>query len=172
MGAGWRPSEATHAKANVILRLIKFVDWPDTAFSNASATFNLCVDRHPRLHRALVDLSTGSEAGSNSRSWRGRDISIVASSVAAEGSVNCHVRVLGAKAAREHKTRLSEEADSDTERATLLISDRRGFLNDGGHVALSVGIDTVRFDINTTRAQRDDLRISAELLGAARTVLR
>lgn len=164
LGAGWRPSEANDVKARVVLRLIKFVDWPADSFAAESSPLRVCVDSHPRLRRALDAVNTGS--------WRGRSI------VVSNSDPVCHVKVVGPRA-KGHGRASEQDATPNAEAAlaratsppTLLISDRRHFLREGGHVRLSLAIDTVRFDVNATQARQDDLRISSELLSIARKVI-
>ena len=145
----------------MLLRMIKFVDWPQEVFASAESPLSICVYEHPRLFRALraIDATT----------WHGRSVEV--QRLVDLNSSHCHVRVMGAEAVEHWREAGNASGDDHPVPATLLVSDRRNFLQDGGHIRLRLAVDAVSFDINATQAKQDQLHISAELLGVARKVL-
>jgi hypothetical protein len=52
----------------------------------------------------------------------------------------------------------------------LTVGDERGFVDEGGMIALRVVDGRVRFDVNVTAARRAGLRLSSQLLQLAMSV--
>jgi hypothetical protein len=143
-------------KAAFVYRFPQFVEWPPAAIQN-SRTLDLCVLQPNPFGSDLDQLVSGESL--NGRPFRVRVVTGV------DGLPGCHALFAGA---RSDMTGAVLKAAAG--RPILTIGETERFLEAGGIIALKVVDRRVRFEVNTTNAEKAGLRISAQLLGLAAAV--
>lgn len=137
-------------KAALIINLARFVEWPATAFADASARFNVCVIGVDPFGPALESVTEG-------RAVSGHPIA-VRRLVAFEPG--CHVLFVSASEAR----RVPVILDQIRGQSVLSVGDDRDFLTQGGIVAFFKRGENVRFDISAEAAEGARLKVSARVM--------
>lgn len=139
-------------KAEVVYRLLMFVNWPPEREAN-ERQIQFCIAGDGHFEYALQTL-----AGRNIRQFT---IS-VRRLIRPDGSAGCHVLYLPAP-----KSALSL---LPTDGSTLVISDAAGMLEHGAMINLQVEDGRIVFDVDLDAARRANLTISTKLLRLARFV--
>lgn len=159
-----RPSDLNPApeaaiKAAVVANLPKFVEWPASAFQSPSASFQVGVLGDDSVAESIVSAFSGKRLGdrvvSVSRLSKLEDANIV------------HLLYLSASEER----RLDVIIKSLDGRPVLTIADFNRFTQRGGMVGLVLQDGKVRFEINERVARASGLRLSANLLKLAASVV-
>lgn len=147
-----QPVSASAVKAAFVLNFMKFVEWPNTAFTSAQAPMVLCVDAVPsELSDALLGL--------DGRTAQGRSLSVRRES-APSAERGCNIAFLANAAS------LSNAMTAD---ATMLtVGDAPGFAESGGMIGLYSENGKIRFEINAGSVKRSKLRVSSQLMKLAR----
>ena len=144
-------------KAAVLVKLIQFVTWPDSALPAAGKPVSLCVlekDRWiPLLQRTVQGESLNDHPIVVARITKAREAS------------QCQILVVGGAIERE-----SMEMWQDSH--ILTISDEDTFGLHTSMVSLNVASGRMRFELNLDLAQKAHIRFSAKLLQLAKVVLR
>jgi hypothetical protein len=143
-------------KAAFLLNFMRFVDWPETAFSSSDAPREICILGRDPFGRDLTDIMRGEVV---------QDRSIVVrrvSQIAAAGA--CQVVFVSAAT---NPSRLR----SIQPMGTLIVADDPRFLRDGAMIAFVLEAKRVRFDVNQKAAEMAGLKISSKLLSLARMVV-
>lgn len=152
--------DADAAVAGVMGRFLQFVTWPETAFATRQAPLVVGIFGRPEqaeaVHRAVMG-----------RSNAGHPIEVRTLHSAKEVR-GCHLLYIDASGRDDMTAIVAATAGS----ATITMSDMRGFLGEGGNVALVVEDKHAVFDVNLTAAEQSGVRISSRLLQVARAVLR
>lgn len=140
---------ANRVKAAVMFNFAKFVAWPEQA-GDEQSTFVIGVCGASRLEPHLRAFT--------SHSVQGRMLEVRTFDPA--GPIpDCRIVFLGADVP------LDDLRDSLADRPVLTISDRPGFLDDGGMVLLYLSDDRkIRFDVNEDAAHDAGMIISSKLL--------
>lgn len=146
------PSVEYQVKASYVYNFLQFVDWPSDAFTGGSIT--VCVFGEDRFGSALA-----ATAGESSR---GRKIEIRRVSTPDELQP-CHVAFISSSERRREFQVLRELAG----RPVLTIGETRGFTDRGGIINLVPVGKTIRFEINQPAAERNRLKVSAQLMQLA-----
>jgi hypothetical protein len=154
--AAQRPGTSEESvKAAFLYNFTKFVDWPETAFTQPSAPFVVCAFADPGFRKALESILTNEQV-------RGRPITIAAPQL--EDIRGCHLAYFG-PADPERQARLLDAA----KRAPVLtVGEGRRFLDQGGLIAFMLENDRVRFAISKRGADAAGLNVSSKLLRVAR----
>jgi len=150
------PSEY-QVKAAFLYNFAKFVEWPDTAFSDTLAPLNICI-----LGKNPFD---GSLDVIRDKTVRGKSL-IVTRNPSIEKLGSCHVLFISAS----EKNQLSQIIRSLKNVSVLTVGDMEGFTLTGGMINLVMRDNKVAFDINLKSARHAGLRISSQLLRLANTV--
>lgn len=139
---------APQLKAQVIFRVLRFVDWPPANLAEGQA-LQLCLFEESPLAQELQALDGRSISGRvlQVRQMRGRQLG------------GCHVALVGAG-----------QDWSGTAASTLLVSEGPGMLERGVMLSVQVEDGRVVFDVELDAARRAGLEISAKLLRLARYV--
>lgn len=147
-------------KAALIYNFAKFIDWPPKAFASQEAPLTVCLyrDQHSDLHQALSAF-TG-------RSVQGRPIAL-RTGVVHSTLAGCHVLFIPEGQERW----LADLLPAAHARHILTVSDSDDFLAAGGMIELSSDDGRPRFSINLNAAREARLKMSAQLLKLAKTVL-
>jgi hypothetical protein len=143
-------------KAAFVYQFPQFVEWPAAAWRGVTAV-QLCIARPNPFGRELDELVRGESL--NGRPFAIREVG------APESLQGCHVLFVSASA--PGAAGMLKEARAA---AILTVGEGERFLDDGGIIALRVVERRVRFDVNTSAAQRVGLRISSQLLSLALNV--
>lgn len=145
-------------KAAVVFKTIKFVEWPEKAFSSPKAPLGVCLFGESPLVDALR-LTDGVEAQGHSLQFRQSPYA----KVRAEG---CQVAFV----AQSEAGRLTQILNDLANKPVLLISDIDGFAQQGGAIGLVQADNKLRFEVNLKAARQAGLNLSAPLLELATVV--
>ena len=144
-------------KAAFLYNFTKFVEWPQTAFSDASAPFRVCVFVDAGFRRDVEEMLKGETIA-------GRTLRVVTPE--ANEIKGCHLAYFGS---------------GDADRSAQVLSAMRGvpvltvgegsrFLQQGGVISFVLEDNRVRFDVNKQAVDRAGLTVSSKLLRVARNV--
>lgn len=144
-------------KAAVLVKLIQFVTWPDSALPPAGKPVSLCVLEKDRWIPILQQTVQGEYLDD-------RPIVVTRITKARDAS-QCQILVVGGPIERE-----SMEMWESLH--ILTISDEESFGLRTSMVSLNVESGRTRFNLNLDLAQKAHLRFSAKLLQLAKVILR
>jgi hypothetical protein len=144
-------------KAALLFNFAKFVDWPAAEQDDSMVIGVLGND--DELFEALAELVEGKTIGhsvvSTQRFQTLRELRM------------CHVLFIGF----EDRAQLNRALAVVSSGAVLTVGDGRQFPRDGGMIGLYFDGGKPRFDINNAAARKSGLRIRAQLLQLARSVI-
>ncbi len=144
-------------KAAVLVKLIQFVTWPDSALPSAGKPVSLCVLEKDRWIPVLRQTVQGESLN---------DHPIVVTRITKAREANqCQILVVGGPIERE-SMEMWQSAH------VLTISDEDSFGSHTGMVSLNVESGRTRFNLNLDLAQKAHIRFSAKLLQLAKVILR
>ena len=153
------PVSEPQLKAAFVLNFIRYVEWPEKAFSGKDAPIGLCV----------IGREDGSVALSSLEGKKAQERVIkVRYEVSADSARSCQVVFITESEARR--------VTATTLRAVqglpvLTISDAEGFIDSGGAIGIVHGEQKMQFEINRTALDKAQLKASSQLLKLARAVL-
>ena len=149
------PLDEHRVKAAFLYNFARFVDWPPDTFRDPGEPFSICVIGQDPFGPSLDDVVAGKAIG-------GRPVAIHRISDA-RLSGSCQVLFVGS-AADKHALSVLESPKS----AVLTVGDATSS-STSGEVIIRFIMENgkVRFEINTTAADRASLHISAKLLSLA-----
>lgn len=146
-------SEAA-VKVAFLYNFFKFIEWPNSA--TAQNRYTLCLTSHTDFGEHLLMLE--------GKTVNGKPLDIVRN-IAAKDLKSCHLIFVDA-------------ADSPGDYARDLkgtpivtVSDKAGFINQGGTIGLIQDGNRLSFEINLETANAGNTRISAQLLKLAKSIL-
>ena len=146
-------------KAYFLAQFPRFIDWPDTAFPSAQASFLICILGDFSLGPSLAEFTRGTLA-------HGRRVEI--RSVRPEQDLHaCHILFI-AQSKRKMYGKVLELAHGSN---TLTIGETHDFIDAGGGVSLSFELETLHFEVNLGATNGAHLRISSGMLSLARRVI-
>jgi YfiR/HmsC-like len=145
-------------KAAYLYQFLNFVEWPERAFANAGASFEICVMGADPFGSDLDNTVRGKRV-------RGRPVHVQRIAAQVEGK-SCHVLFIAAS----ERTRLSRILEAVASRPLLTVSELPGFEEQGGIIRFVVEHDNVRLRINPNNGAAAGLQISAKLLSVATVV--
>lgn len=152
------PLTSYQVKAVFLFNFAKFVQWPEAAFSNASAPFVIGVlGKNPfgsALEETLRDQKTGSRAIALRRLGSPDECS------------QCHVMFISSG----EEILLSNALRAAAGAPILTVTETGNFPANAGIINFAVVEGKVRFDINEAAAQSVSLKIDTRLLKLARVV--
>lgn len=151
-----QPALEYEVKAAFLLNFTKFIDWPPTAFADATAPFAVCVVGKDPFGRALADIIQGETVN-------GRRLAVKTFAETPRAQ-QCQVMFFGGS------DRDAGSALRDIGPGVLTVGEGARFLQDGGMIAFVLENRRVRFDINQGAAERAGLKLSSKLLSVARVV--
>jgi hypothetical protein len=150
------PSAEYAVKAAFLLNFTRFVEWPPAAFAGPEAPMEVCILGKDPFGRILDDVAEG-------ESVRGHRLVVRRIAQLPTGKT-CQTLFIATDVPNVRQT-LSELSSG-----TLTIGEGKGFLKEGGMIALEVENGRVRFDISQAAAETADLKVSSSLLQIARAV--
>jgi hypothetical protein len=153
------PSEREYLiKAAVLYNFAKFARWPSDAFDGPDAPLRLCILGADPFGDTLATIEDKPVNGRRLKTERISDVN---------DARRCHLLFVSA-AAQAQLEQLFKTIDGQP---VLTVADMPGFARAGGILDLTIMDDRLRFDVNTTAAERAGLKLSAKLLRLAATVI-
>jgi hypothetical protein len=145
-------------KAAFLYNFAKFVEWPEAALSNPTASIVLCVYGEDPFGPALDETVKG-------KSINSRDLAIHRTKNPQELRGCQVVFIDGAESKR-----LPEILGALQGASALLVGESGGFAEQGGQIQFLLEDNKVRFSINVDAVERAHLKISSKLLALAKIV--
>lgn len=146
-------------KAAVLLNIIKFVDWPETAWPDEGEPLTvgiLGVDPFgPFMEEVL-----------NDRKIKGRDVRIIRSNTL-PGLMDCQVLFIS----DSKESVLMNILDELQGRPVLVVGDMARFVHLGGMISIVRAGDKIQFDVNRAAYKAAEFTINAQLLKLAREMV-
>ena len=149
---------ASDVQAAYLFNFVRFVEWPDSAFSDDSAPVRICV-------LGETDFVEVARASIDGKTVKDRRV-VVEPTVDVVGSRDCHILFMD----RTRGADESEVLSTLARRSVLTVSERDGFAKRGGVANFVTVDDKVRFVINKKAADAAGLKISSKLLRIAQVV--
>lgn len=142
-----------HVKAAFLYNFAKFVRWPETAFADESAPFNLCiigVEPFIRARETLID-----------KRIRGHQVEVRRLD-GVDSGMGCHMLFVGAEESATVGSLLPALGDH-----TLTVGESSDFIGRGGVINLKAIDNKVRFEIDRAGGERYGFKFSSQLLKLA-----
>jgi hypothetical protein len=146
-------------KAIFLYNFVQFVEWPPSAFEDPSSPIRIGILGANPLGRTL-------EETVKNETVRNRKVVILQARQIDELK-NCHMAFI----ARGEKGKLAEVISVVDSRPILTVSEVDGFLQMGGIVNFYLDGKKIRFEVNPETAQRQQLKISSELLALGKRAI-
>jgi hypothetical protein len=151
-----RPTEY-QVKAAFLYNFAKFVKWPEGAA--LGATFVIAVVGDDPFGDVL------------DRTFAGKTILDRRVEVRRLGSLETPDRIQILFVSSSERARLPRLLKSLEGASVLTVGEMEGFTEQGGMIALRLGGDVVRFDVNLDQVERAHLKMSSQLIRLARRVI-
>jgi len=145
-------------KAAFLYNFTKFIDWPDSAFPDATSPFVVCALADAAFERELRTILEAEHV-------RGRPVEIRSAGQAADLR-SCHMAYFS----QAETDRAAKRLVTVSQAPVLTVGEGRRFLERGGLIAFYLEHDRVRFIVRKTAADAAGLQISSKLLRVAREV--
>jgi hypothetical protein len=143
-------------KAAVLLNIIKFVDWPEAAFSSNDIPFTVGILGVDPFGPFMEEIFNG-------RKIKERKVHIVRAKDLTD-LMRCHVLFIS----DSKKQMLSNILDAVRGQPTLIVSDMERFVHLGGMLSIFREDNKIHFDANRTAYRASGFTINAQLLKLAR----
>lgn len=147
-------------KATFLVRFAAYVSWPDAAFASRSSPLQLCVVGADPFGGLLEQLATEEHVGDRTLTVR-RPLD-------ADDVAGCHILYLGRLAVEENAGVLARSRGQPM----LVVTDAAQTSGAHGAIHFVIVDDRVRFHIDEAAAERNQLRVSSQLLSVALSVKR
>lgn len=144
-------------KVAYIFNFVKFTQWPKSAFEDSESKLNLCTIGDNPLSGELKDLENNSV--------KNRIISVIHLDKGGEDEVlsqGCHLLFIEGEAGE-----LTALPGKLTGSPLLIVSERDGFVTNGGVINLKIVDKKIRFEVNLESANKNKITISSHLLKLA-----
>jgi len=144
-------------KAAFLYNFTKFVEWPQSAFSDATAPFRVCVFGDAAFRHDVEEMLTGETIA-------GRPLRVITPEA---GDIKgCHLAYFGSA----DGDRSAQVLAAMRGVPVLTVGEGRRFLQQGGVISFVLEDNRVRFDVNKRAVDRAGLTVSSKLLRVARNV--
>jgi YfiR/HmsC-like len=159
--AGTRGQVATEyqIKAAFLFNFAKFVEWPPSSFSNASAPLRICVLGRDPFGDELRNIT-------KDKTVNGRRLE-VDQGIDLQVAKTCHILFIAAS----ETARLKQIFESMHGTDALTVGDTKGFVEQGGMINFVLENNRVQFEVNSKAAEQGGLKISSKLLSVAKLVI-
>jgi hypothetical protein len=151
-------SKEYQIKAAFLFNFVQFIEWPPTAFTNATSPFRIGILGDNPFGQALEEIV-------KNETIRNRNLAVKYSR-RVEDMDDCQLVFIG----KSEKGRLAELLPKLNSREKLIVGEIEGFARRGGMINFYLEGSKVRFEINPEAAQREGLKISSQLLSLAKIV--
>lgn len=148
-------------KAASIFHIIKFVHWPDGFFSEEDSLLKLCIVGKNPSNDYIIETLTDKKAHGRSLS-----VQLLEGSKFHGAAESCHVVFFGENASLEIPTVLKFIQDT----SILSVSGKEDITDRGGIIQLYKEDNRLKIKINNKNAQKNKLRVSAQLLDISQVV--
>jgi hypothetical protein len=145
---------AGESESALILKIGKFVRWPDAAFANVHGALQLCIAGGTDADAALDDL--------NGRKLQDRIIAVT-HLVSNDEISGCQILFVS----RSESERVGQILTRLKGNPVLTVSDMEGFVAEGGMIGISAASGRTSFAINRPASSRAGLTIGAQLMQIA-----
>lgn len=146
-------------KAAFLYNFAKFVEWPPSSFSNASAPLRICVLGQDPFGQELRNIT-------NEKIVNGHKLQ-VDQVVDVHTAKTCQILFV----ASSEKAQLNRILEGVRGSDVLTIGDTKGFVGLGGIINFVLENNRVQFEINHKAAEQAGLKISSKLLNVAKVVI-
>jgi YfiR/HmsC-like len=146
-------------KAAFLYNFAKFVEWPSSSFSDASAPFRICVFGLDPFGQELHDIT--SEKTVNGRKLQVDQVADL------QLARTCHILFI----ASSEKAQLKRILESLRGTNVLTVGDSDGFAKLGVIINFVLENNRVQFEVNHKAAEQAGLNISSKLLSVAKLVI-
>jgi len=146
-------------KAAFLYNFAKFVEWPASGFSDASAPLRICVFGKDPFGQELRDIA--SEKNINGRRLQIDQLDDL------QLARTCHILFISSS----EKAQLTRIFESLRGTDVLTVGDTNGFVEHGGMINFVLENNRVQFEVNRKAAEQAGLKISSKLLGVAKLVI-
>lgn len=145
-------------KAAFLYNFAKFIFWPKENIKQSPSFLIGILGKDP--------FGTALEEVISMRSLKGKPV-VIKRATNPQDLADCQVVFI----AESEKSRLPEDLQFFQKKSILTTSEIAGFAQSGGMIEMMVIKKQIRFDINSTAAQRAKLRIRSQLLELARKIV-
>jgi hypothetical protein len=146
-------------KAAFLFNFAKFVEWPTSSFSDASAPLRICVFGRDPFGEELRNIT-------REKTVNGHRLEV--SQVLDLGVARtCHILFI----ASSETARLKQIFESLRGTDALTVGDTKGFVEQGGMINFVLENSRVQFEVNRKAAEQGGLKISSKLLSVAKLVV-
>lgn len=152
------PSKEYQVKAAFLFNFVRFADWPATAFADDDAPIRIGVIGDDPFGAALDDIVRGETV-------RNRRLE-VRRARQAKDLADCQLVFVS----RSEQEREGEILAALGQRPVLTVGDSERFAGHGGVIGFYLEGNKVRFEIDPANAQRQQVKLSAQLLRLGRIV--
>lgn len=146
-------------KTAFILNFAKFITWPESAFTEDSETFFVCVLQDDPIVETLSALEN--------RTIGKRKIQVHRINSLKEVTNECNLLFIGA----EKLDRFTAMRSALQKHHIVTVSDGKGFVLAGGIIEFVTQDDKLAFKINLGEARKEELNIHSSLLNLASEVI-
>jgi len=147
--------EEYSAKAAFIYNFTKFVEWQDNSL-NTTSTFNIGVLGDSPITGPLNDLAS-------SKKINNKKINIIRYNSASE-IINCHILFIPESASPDL---VRSSVQSASVKNTLIISERKGQLDNGSAINFLIVNNKIKFEVNLNSLNKNNIKASSQLLKLA-----
>jgi hypothetical protein len=145
---------AGESESALILKIGKFVRWPDAAFPNVHGPLQLCIAGGTDADAPLDEL--------NGRKLQDRIIAVM-HLVSNDETSGCQILFIS----RSESERVGQILTRLERSPVLTVSDMEGFVAEGGMIGIRAASDKMSFAINRSASSRAGLTIGAQLMQIA-----
>jgi hypothetical protein len=149
---------ATALKAAFLYRFVSFVDWPDSAFAQKDATFDIAIVG-PDPFGALLEDTFG-EKDDQGRSFRFHRFDT------GHSPRQAHILFVS----KDYRVNLDQLLESFDRAPVLTVSDRDGFAKRGGMIGFFLDNEKLGFEVSRSAVERSPLSISSRMLVLAQII--
>jgi hypothetical protein len=161
LGSGVQGQVATEyqVKAAFLFNFAKFVEWPASSFSDASAPLRICVFGRDPFGEELRNIT-------REKTVNGHKLEII-QVLDLQVARTCQILFIASSEMGRLKQILETLRGSDA----LTVADTKGFVEQGGMINFVLENSRVQFEVNRKAAEQSGLKISSKLLSVAKLVV-
>ena len=150
---------AYQVKAAFLFNFAKFVEWPPSSFSDASAPLRICVFGRDPFGEELRNIT-------KEKTVNGHKLE-VNQVLDLQVARTCHILFI----ASSETARLKQIFEGLRGTDALTVGDTKGFVEQGGMINFVLENSRVQFEVNRKAAEQGGLKISSKLLSVAKLVV-
>lgn len=146
-------------KAAFLFNFARFVEWPASSFSNASAPLRICIFGRDPFGDELLNIT-------KDKTVNGRRLEID-QGINLQAARTCHILFIASSENAQLKRVFEVLRGTDA----LTVGDTKGFVEQGGMINFVLENSRVQFEVNRKAAEQVGLKISSKLLSVAKLVV-